>query len=217
MAYSVSHFFTPGVAATVAMHAAFGWMLLHLDGAPSAAAAVPVMVSLIDSAGETRVSAPSKPRLPSPPEPQLPRVKQIPKPQDSDVTVAQSTPGFPEPSDSPEALASVSSAEPVADETPAPASSITLPRFNADYLNNPPPVYPVLARRLGEQGRVMLRVLVRADGAPAEIAINRSSGSSRLDRAALEAVRRWRFIPARRGDTPVAAPVLVPISFTLEG
>lgn len=197
MAYSVSRFFTPGMAATVAMHAAFGWALLRLNGAPGAAAALPVTVGLVDSVGEAHVPAPPKPE-----------VKPVTRPQPPEA--------LPQASDSPEALASASPAQPVAEEKPAPASSITLPRFSADYLDNQPPVYPALSRRLGEQGQVMLRVLVRANGTPAEVAINYSSGSSRLDRAALDAVRRWRFIPARRGGTPVAAPVLVPISFTLE-
>jgi protein TonB len=152
------------------------------------------MVSLIDSAGQERVIAPPK---------RMVKPRQVPKaPPLAPVAKA------PEP-------APVET-QPV-DDALAPESSITLPRFNADYLNNPPPVYPTLARRLGEQGRVMLRVLVRADGTPAEVEINRSSGSARLDRAALDAVRKWRFIPAQQGDTPVTSPVLVPISFTLEG
>lgn len=198
MVYSFSRFFTPGIAATVAMHATFGWALLRFDGVPRAAAAAPVMISLVDSAGETRVTAPPKPKVKP--------LSQPPPPE-----------ALPESSALPEAIASTAPAEPAADETPALESSITLPRFDADYLNNPPPVYPALARRLGEQGRVMLRVLVHADGTPTDVTINRSSGSWRLDRAALEAVRQWRFVPARRGDTPVAAPVLVPIAFTLEG
>lgn len=159
------------------------------------AATVPVMVTLIDSAGDQRVSAPLRRK----PEPKVVKPSQAVRPQ-------------PSPAPSPQAAAP----QPVED-APAPAASITLPRFQADYLNNPPPVYPPASRRLGEAGRVVLRVFVRADGTPAEVAINHSSGSARLDQAALEAVRNWRFVPARRGDTPVPAPVLVPVSFTLEG
>ncbi len=194
MAYLMSQIHSPGVAATVAMHAAFGIVLLQSVGAQSSVAAVPVMVSLIDSAGQERVIAP--PKLTVEPRPVL---KTPPSSPTTKAAEAVST-----------------EAQPV-DDTPAPESSITLPRFNADYLNNPPPVYPTLARRLGEQGRVMLRVLVRPDGTPAEVEIYRSSGFSRLDRTALDAVRKWRFIPAQQGDAPVAASVLVPVSFTLEG
>ena len=70
---------------------------------------------------------------------------------------------------------------------------------------------------MGETGRVVLRVLVTATGAPERVELRTSSGSLRLDGAALEAVQRWKFVPARQGDTPVPAWVLVPILFTLEG
>jgi protein TonB len=90
------------------------------------------------------------------------------------------------------------------------------PDFNAGYLNNPPPAYPSISRRSGEQGRVILRVLVSAAGNPEKVELRTSSTFSRLDEAALGAVRRWRFVPARQGDKPVAAWVLVPIIFTLE-
>jgi protein TonB len=63
----------------------------------------------------------------------------------------------------------------------------------------------------------MLRVLVTADGQAEQVDVRASSGSPRLDAAALEAVRRWKFVPARQGDRPLAAWVLVPISFRLEG
>ncbi len=99
----------------------------------------------------------------------------------------------------------------------APAPPIIPPNFNADYLHNPPPPYPPVARRLGEQGRVVLRVLVSADGKAEQVDLRASSGSPRLDAAALETVRHWKFVPARQGDRPIAAWVLVPISFRLEG
>jgi protein TonB len=62
---------------------------------------------------------------------------------------------------------------------------------------------------------VLLRVQVGADGLPRHIEIRTSSGSGRLDEAALEAVRRWKFVPARRGDEAVEAWVLVPVAFSL--
>lgn len=99
---------------------------------------------------------------------------------------------------------------------PAPAP-ITAARFDAAYLNNPKPLYPNASRHLGEEGRVVLRVQVDADGRPGEIEIRTSSGFPRLDAAAREAVSRWRFVPARRGDEPMAAWVAVPITFNLEG
>lgn len=99
----------------------------------------------------------------------------------------------------------------------APASDVvTSPRFDAAYLANPAPAYPPLARRAGEQGRVLLRVLVTADGLAGQVEVRVGSGSERLDEAARDAVRRWRFIPARRGSDPVAAWVVVPIDFRLD-
>jgi protein TonB len=94
---------------------------------------------------------------------------------------------------------------------------MTQPNFNADYLENPAPVYPAAARRLGEQGRVILRVLVNVRGTADEVQVRTSSGFARLDDTARDTVRRWRFVPARRGAEPVAAWVLIPISFRLEG
>lgn len=91
------------------------------------------------------------------------------------------------------------------------------PAFGAAYLRNPAPRYPPVARRSGEQGTVTLRVLVTADGLPARVDLEKTSGSVHLDNAALEAVKGWRFTPARRGSEAVEGWVLVPIVFRLEG
>lgn len=92
----------------------------------------------------------------------------------------------------------------------------TAPVFSAEYLNNPAPAYPRLSRRLGEQGKVLLRVRVTVEGRAAQIVEAQSSGSARLDEAARQAVRQWRFVPAQRGGQAVEAWVIVPIVFTLE-
>lgn len=94
---------------------------------------------------------------------------------------------------------------------------VTPPVFSADYLQNPAPAYPNLARRQGQQGRVVLRVLVNATGAAEQLEVRTSSGHAALDGAALEAVRRWRFVPARQGQDPVPAWVLIPLNFFLQG
>ncbi len=93
---------------------------------------------------------------------------------------------------------------------------LTPARFDAGYLNNPAPPYPARARRLGEEGKVILRVWVSSEGSAEEVAIKASSGSVRLDESALQTVRRWQFIPARRGSDIVASWVLVPVLFRLE-
>jgi protein TonB len=94
--------------------------------------------------------------------------------------------------------------------------AVVAPRFDAAYLKNPEPDYPSLSKRFGEEGRVILRVLVNPDGQPEQVEIRQSSGHARLDQAALGTVRRWRFTPARRGSERLAAWVLVPLSFQLD-
>lgn len=85
------------------------------------------------------------------------------------------------------------------------------------YGSNPKPPYPLAARRLGVEGVVMLEVLVRPDGSPAEVHVRTSSGSSLLDDSAVETVRsHWRFIPARRGNAAVESRVTFPIRFRLD-
>lgn len=91
------------------------------------------------------------------------------------------------------------------------------PGFEAGYLRNPAPAYPVQSRRLGEEGRVLLNVFVESNGCPTRVEIRQSSGSIRLDLAAREAVKRWRFVPARRGAEATAAWVIVPVVFSLSG
>lgn len=96
------------------------------------------------------------------------------------------------------------------------AQAITLPVFAAAYLNNPPPAYPLSARRLGQEGLVLVHALISPAGRPEQVKLGTSSGVVSLDEAALNAVQRWSFIPARRGAEPVAAWVEVPIRFKLE-
>jgi len=100
---------------------------------------------------------------------------------------------------------------------PAPAAEpVVQARFDADYLKNPAPPYPPLSRRMGEEGKVILRVSVTPQGSADSVEIKTSSGSSRLDEAAQKTVRNWKFIPAKRGDLAVQSWVLVPIIFKLE-
>jgi protein TonB len=91
----------------------------------------------------------------------------------------------------------------------------TLPGFGAAYLHNPKPVYPPLARKMGIEGKVTLKVFVSKDGKPLELDVADSSGNDLLDKAAFDAVKNWRFVPARKGDVPHAEWVQVPIAFKL--
>ncbi|MEG1455038.1 MAG: energy transducer TonB, partial [Comamonas sp.] len=93
---------------------------------------------------------------------------------------------------------------------------IQLPSSNAAYLNNPKPSYPSISRRMGEQGKVVLRVFIDVEGKPQTIEIRQSSGFDRLDQQAIESVKRWRFVPGKRNGVPEAMWNIVPINFVLE-
>lgn len=118
----------------------------------------------------------------------------------------------------------VNLSEPVADIPPAaaltsskPDAADSEPDYRADYLRNPPPLYPVLARRMGWHGKVILNVEVLADGRCGDVGVFQSSGHRILDDAALEAVRQWRFVPATHAGIAVTKWFKIPINFSLEG
>lgn len=109
---------------------------------------------------------------------------------------------------------------------PAPASAPAAPAapssapveggdLSSQVLSAKPPVYPVDSRRAREQGTVKLLVLVGPDGRVSDISVSGSSGSKRLDQAALSAVRRWRWSPTKRNGTAVAVRGYVTIPFVL--
>ena len=95
------------------------------------------------------------------------------------------------------------------------SSGIELPNSRADYLNNPKPRYPSASLRLEEQGKVVVRVFIGIDGIPQKIELGISSGFDRLDRAALEAVKEWRFVPGTRAGVPEAMWLDVPVIFKI--
>lgn len=97
-----------------------------------------------------------------------------------------------------------------------PEPTVTLPSSAARYLNNPPPTYPRLSRRLGEQGTVVVHARIDVQGRAQDASIGRSSGFPRLDQAALAAVHHWRFAPGTRAGVPEAMWVDIPIPFVLE-
>ena len=112
-------------------------------------------------------------------------------------------------------LAAVSPALPAWQKSDSPGFPTLPPRYQAAHLDNPAPDYPPLARRRGWQGTVKLKVRVLDNGKPEEIRVQTGSGFASLDEAAIDAVRRWRFIPAQRGNVAVDEWVLVPVEFRL--
>ncbi len=89
-------------------------------------------------------------------------------------------------------------------------------RLGAQLVRHVPPAYPASARQRGLEGRVVVRLVIRADGVPDDIRVAQSSGFDSLDNAAVEAIRQWRFEPARRGGVPVAEERLAPVLFRLQ-
>jgi protein TonB len=203
-----------GVTITVLFHVVAVIALLQYEPVRSAFTdAMPIMVSLI-----TPQPVVEKPAEPPKPLPVKPRVQLPMPPQPQQIITATTEAPQPALAPAPPPPAPVAVAPP-SPPAPAPVAAVPVipPNFNADYLDNPPPVYPPLSRRMGEQGKIVLRVLVNAKGTADKIELRSSSGSNRLDDAALDVVKRWRFVPARQGDQPVAAWVLIPITFSLKG
>jgi protein TonB len=196
-----------GLGFVLALHALVFWLLLQANVITLPAQLTVLSVSLIRPAVEIKPAPEFVPPRPRPPKRVVPR----PAPPQPPVQLAAPEAS---PAPSPVVVAPPPPAPPLV-APPAPVQA-TQPRFDTDYLDNPKPPYPPLARRMGEEGRVVLRVRVTPDGAAGEVLLHASSGSPRLDDSALATVRRWKFVPARRGAEPVAAWVLVPIAFTLK-
>lgn len=199
---------SPWVGGAVLLHgAALAWALGTVH--PSVPEAPQVMsVALITPAPMPVAKPAPTPPPPKPlpqPKPQAPAAKAVKSEQAPAPTPASITSAAPPPP-APAAAAPAAAA-------PAP---VVEARFDADYLQNPRPTYPAASRRLGEQGKVWLRAHVLPNGSTDNVELKQTSGSPRLDAAALEAVKRWRFVPARQGGEAVAAWVVIPISFSLE-
>lgn len=164
-----------------------------------------------------KVEAPAKVRAEPPRKPDQPRTAPLP-PTAAKKTLPVLTAAAAAPEPSALAVAPPASAAAAASPAAAPpaAPAVVGARFDADYLHNPKPVYPAASRRLGEEGRVLLRVRVSAQGLPLSVDVRQSSGSPRLDEAARAAVERWRFVPAKQGTEAVESTVVVPLQFTLD-
>ncbi len=209
--------------------------LLHLWGGiwllspnePTIIPAKPLMmeVSMITMSAPKPSVAPQPPAPPQPvkkPEQIKPQVKPIPKklpPIVQKAPDAAPAEKFVEQQSAAPISTSASSASTASTSKAEPATSnpepFTEANFRANYASNPKPDYPAIAKSRDWQGKVMLRVQVSADGLSESVRVEKSSGHDMLDDCAVEAVKRWRFIPAKRGETPVASSVLVPINFSL--
>ena len=214
--------------AVVALHVAFLWALQ--SGLLMRAAELVVPVELLAQFVEPPALK-VEPATPAITRPQI-KPQMLPTPVKKTVAkpVMQPAPqplAIADPTPSPNAPAGVITPQPapapvtaaVAAAAPAPpavAPAVQLPSSEADYLQNPRPPYPPISRRLNEQGKTTVRVLIGADGLPQRSEIVKSSGFERLDQAAMATVMRWRYVPGKRGGVAEAMWFNVPINWVLE-
>jgi periplasmic protein TonB len=167
-----------------------------------------------------KIAKPSKKRLSAPP---VPQPASMPAPAESEsepsarrsiaapVRSADELPFSPPDSDLPSTREVTKATK--GKKLPAAAAVIlATPRYN----ENPPPVYPSIARKRGYQGTVMIEVFVKKDGWVGDLRVVESSGHGLLDRSAIDAVKHWQFEPGMQGDDIVAMWVRVPIHFRLQ-
>lgn len=199
------------------------WLKNNSDTLPVIKEVAPMMVSLVSEPAPEPEIVPLQPTPPKPVIKQKPVVKKQPvvkelptpvpvpnEPVAEPVAVAEPTPVIPP---------VTTKAPEIVEPAPAkvePEPVIEPPKFGAAYLHNPAPDYPSMSRRAKEQGRVLLKVIVSTKGDAEDVQLETSSGFSRLDDAAIQAVKKWQFIPAKRNNQPIRAGVLVPVKFSLE-
>jgi protein TonB len=159
-------------------------------------------------AAETPPPPPSKPEVVAPPP-----IVQTPVPP---VPQVQTTPDpVPVPVPTPAAVAVAVPGPPAPAAPPAPPSTVQGGDLGAQMVAGKPPRYPIESRRKREQGTVVLTLILGIDGAVESVSVSQSSGFSRLDNAARDAVKGWRWKPTIRGGQPVRVKGVVEIPFIL--
>lgn len=209
--------FGPGAAVLAAhvvlLYAAYSGTLTRI-----ANVAIPhaVIVNFVEPAPDIKTvpAAPKVVPLAQMPPPALPTVPvpvvQVAAQPNVITTVQSSAPAEVRPV-TPAAPVAVAAA-PVAAPAPVAPRTIT---SGVEYVREPQPVYPPMSRRMGEQGRVMLRILVNERGTPDQVQVHSSSGSARLDEAGRQAALRAQFKPHMEDGRAVAVYVIVPVNFQL--
>ena len=169
-----------------------------------------------------KIAPPPSPQPPTPPLPQqikkaVTKAPSVVAPLPMAIIDPTPAPNAPTGSLAPQPAAAPIAAPVAAAPVAAPAPpAVQLPSSDADYLQNPRPPYPAISRRLNEQGKTTVRVLIGIDGQPQRAEISKSSGFARLDDAAVATVLRWRFVPGKRGGVAEAMWFNVPINWVLE-
>ncbi len=96
------------------------------------------------------------------------------------------------------------------------SAPVSMPNSDASELNNPKPPYPAISKKLREQGLVLLKACIGVNGSLDSLDLKQGSGFSRLDQVALQTVKQWKFIPAKKGGTPMPMCYELPVKFILE-
>ena len=151
-------------------------------------------------------------------EPPAARTSVVPvaAPAPVDAPASGGTPSATGATAAPEAGAAASASASLGATRGAAQSRVEAPSSEAPHLRNPRPTYPIQSRRLGEQGKVVVRVLVGPDGAPQQAQVHQTSGHDRLDQTARATALTWRYVPGTRAGAPEAMWLDVPIQFVLE-
>lgn len=212
MNHTIHHFKherAAGLALVLALHAAALWGLWQHRLIPSPQQAMTLFVNFI-----------APPAVAINPPPPQPKPKPVEKPKPRQIVAA--TPivapaDYVAPPPPPHPAPLVVPPEPVTPTAPSlPVGPITLAgELSVACPQRTAPSYPPTARRLGEEGIVVLRVELDEQGKVCAARISSSSGFARLDAAALEAVRNWQCNPAQRAGRPVRAVAVQPFKFIL--
>jgi protein TonB len=195
-----------GLLVVLALHGAGLYALWEYQIQITPQEAVTLFVNFINPPPPAKQPVPSKPKpLPKP-------VKPEPPPPEPPQIVVEA------PVVTPEEPVAPPPPEPVVETPPEPAGPMMLAsELAVTCPKRSPPEYPLMSRKLGEQGRVVLWVELDEQGRMGAARVETSSGSKRLDDAALSAVKTWRCNPAMRNGMAVRAAALQPFVFKLEG
>lgn len=217
------------VLVVVALHV--GFVLALRSGLLMRAAEIVVPIEVLSQMIEPPLPKPAPPAPPTPLQTPLPQppTAQVKQAINKAPSIAAPLPvAIADPTPAPNAPTGTNAAQPAPAPTPiaapltaAPVSqpaapAVQLPSSDADYLQNPKPAFPAISRRLNEQGKTTVRVLIGADGQPQRAEISKSSGFPRLDDAALATVMRWRYVPGKRGGIAEAMWFDVPLNWVIE-
>jgi len=211
------------LAVSILVHGGAWWLIQHQPAQlPEVAPQVPEMTVELTSPTPPPPPAPEEDpdALKPPPKPvekKVEKPKPVPKPQPVKKPAAPTPPA-----PTPAPAAATPPTPPAPTPAPAaPAAPVAAPMKETAAvsglasLGNPPPEYPSLALRRNWEGTVVLRIQVLANGRAGTVEVTRSSGKPQLDEAAVAAVRNWKFIPAKRGDTPIDGFATQTIDFKL--